>query len=673
MIYDVLVIVAAISTLILTPNNVSHALSPANFGSGPQCSHPALSSGVSHRQSHSLRAVAENTLTAETYPEADETDIPTSNNVAPTMLTVVAGSGARITSVSGGVAVEQDFWENNFDQDDPSKSFVDTFPTPDNTKVGVSSGQEENVVVDYEPFPGELFYGEGIHVNDIPIVTEIKNGSENSKETDSISDELDDSETQSAEDSSSERDSTNNDESEDSAIRSTMAKAALLRRAGIAGTGIKSSRSNGRSSRAKTHVNKSRRGSVRNQGAGAMGRVLSTVRTAAAAAAEQKKSLGKSEGNTSSGETINNALMAKPPSLKWKNAIHSAVVDMMKNQDAFIQQQSVDVTPYMESTNSPPPGTSSMGLLGEVVQDKLPAIPPLPGKFLVRTNGDLRDNKPQIIIRSSIPHSSDDTHIADLRLSVFSRFDEEQQRNFRSRSVEVLNVRRRRGAVVIVAELPKEEGSLKEDEERPYLNEMQARVAKGHKYGEINGRQSASVASNMPSSPSLIVTTIRGARITSVTSGIVATGSDRGSLIGSVECSHQEFRGTMLGNSRPKGSLLYVTEVAVRTDARRCGAGAMLMRGVDKIAAIRNVETIYLHVDMTNRAACAMYEKCGYRYLDKRDPIYAQFTASLNLHDGAMHGRKHYFLCKNRTGRTTWFEDDDLFSEMRKGSLGMLG
>jgi ribosomal protein S18 acetylase RimI-like enzyme len=104
---------------------------------------------------------------------------------------------------------------------------------------------------------------------------------------------------------------------------------------------------------------------------------------------------------------------------------------------------------------------------------------------------------------------------------------------------------------------------------------------------------------------------------------------------------------------------MYVTEVAVRANARRCGAGAMLMRGVDEVAALRNVESVYLHVDVTNLAACAMYEKCGYRHLDKRMPIYAQFTASLNLHDLATHGRKHYLMCKDLIERTTWLEDDE--------------
>jgi ribosomal protein S18 acetylase RimI-like enzyme len=139
----------------------------------------------------------------------------------------------------------------------------------------------------------------------------------------------------------------------------------------------------------------------------------------------------------------------------------------------------------------------------------------------------------------------------------------------------------------------------------------------------------------------------------------IATTIGDGIIIGSVECSHQEFKGTILGNLRPTGSLMYVTEVAVRSNARRCGAGAMLMKGVDKVANLRNVETIYLHVDVTNRVACSMYEKCGYHYLDKRLPMYAQFTASLNLHDGATHGRSHFLMCKNLVDRTTWLDDDE--------------
>jgi ribosomal protein S18 acetylase RimI-like enzyme len=106
---------------------------------------------------------------------------------------------------------------------------------------------------------------------------------------------------------------------------------------------------------------------------------------------------------------------------------------------------------------------------------------------------------------------------------------------------------------------------------------------------------------------------------------------------------------------------MYVTEVAVRADARRCGAGALLMRGVDEVAALRNIESVYLHVDVTNHAACAMYEKCGYHYLDMREPIYAQFTASLNLHDGATQGRKHHLMSRNFVESLTWLHDNDSF------------
>jgi len=505
--------------------------------------------------------------------------------------------------------------------------------------------------------------------------------------------------------------SMDNGENTDDSIRSTMAKSALLHRAGLVASGNKSSRSKGRSSRAKTHVVKNRRGSGSGGRAGAMGRVLGTVRTAAAAAATERK---KNKSQSTEGESGKDNLTAsssqslftakrknRPLASKLKNSIQSTVVGMLKKQDLAIQEESVHEslnTNKFQGGNLIPqvvPSTS-MGLLGEPVptqvvvdQQLIPQIPPLPGMFLVGTNGDIPAKRP-INIRTSIPHSSDDTHIANLRLSVFSRFDEQQQRVFRSRSVEVLNVRRRRGAVVLVAETPKKENEVGREEQ--YLNEMHARIAGGHQYG--NAPTNDYAEAHVSSSPSLTIRPGQGARITSVSPGVIVDSTplpsltvrpgkgarvtsvspgvavDNSSIIGSIECSHQEFRGTMLGNCRPKGSLMYVTEVAVKTDARRSGAGAMLMRGVDEVARIRNVETIYLHVDVTNQAACNMYEKCGYHYLDKREVLYAQFTASLNLHDGAMHGRKHYLMCKNVCEKTTWLDDDiDIFADSREGEL----
>jgi ribosomal protein S18 acetylase RimI-like enzyme len=417
----------------------------------------------------------------------------------------------------------------------------------------------------------------------------------------------------------------------------------VIRRVGIAGTTKRSSKS------------KSKRGGT-DQSVGVMTKVLGTVRLAALAAASVNKDVqcvrNNAGGNASS--ISDDALTAEKSTHKWKNVIQATVGGMLRSQDAFIQQQNVNVASFTESTKtSPPPGTASMGILGEVVQEPFPDIPPFPGAVLVGTPQN------SVTVRSSIPHSSDDTHIANLRLSVFSRFDKEQQRIFRNRSVEVLNIRRRRGAVVLVAEELLDGNRW----DRPYLNEMHSRIEKGCEFGAKNDHLFTDHSIHNTPSQLLTVRPGRGVTVTSVSSGVTVDTSTPNikerSVIGSVECSHQEFRGTMLGNARPKGSLMYVTEVAVRTDARRCGAGVMLMRGVDKVAVLRDVESIYLHVDVTNRAACAMYEKCGYHYLDKREPIYAQFTASLNLHDGAHQGRTHYLMCKNIIERTTWIDDDD--------------
>ena len=406
---------------------------------------------------------------------------------------------------------------------------------------------------------------------------------------------------------------------DNSSIRATLARTVKLHRAGITG----------RSSLAKTHVERRRVGGEK--GVGAVSWVLGKMRMTAGASIVTRQN---------------------DDSHKWKDAIQSTVSDMLNSQDTLIQQQ-IDVLP--------PPGTKSIGVLGEIIQDPLPDIIPRPGTYLVGAGS--RDES-RLTVRSSIPHTSDDTHIANLRLSVFSQFDKEQQRIFRNRSLEVLNIRRRKGAVVLVAE---EETQTVNTRDPHYLNEMQARIEKGLDYGARQSNQFIAESCLDSISPTLTVRPGRDATVTSVSSGVavvddtkfIATTIGDGIIIGSVECSHQEFKGTMLGNLRPTGSLMYVTEVAVRSNARRCGVGAMLMKGVDKVANLRNVETIYLHVDVTNRVACSMYEKCGYHYLDKRLPMYAQFTASLNLHDGATHGRSHFLMCKNLVDRTTWLDDDE--------------
>ena len=71
-------------------------------------------------------------------------------------------------------------------------------------------------------------------------------------------------------------------------------------------------------------------------------------------------------------------------------------------------------------------------------------------------------------------------------------------------------------------------------------------------------------------------------------------------------------------------------------------------KGVDELATrYRNVESLYLHVDVKNQAALNLYHKYGYCRVDQADEMYREFTTSLNLHDGATRGRNHYLLVKH--------------------------
>jgi len=328
-----------------------------------------------------------------------------------------------------------------------------------------------------------------------------------------------------------------------------------------------------------------------NKCVGAVGKVMSSIRTVAAARATQRIT-AISEQKSQNSNKENNI------SSDWKTNIQSVVSDMLEEDETRQQSETYG--------NNPP-------------------------ELLPHSNTVLFVNSPskssnvldcKIAIRSSVPHSSDDKYIANLRLSVFSNFDEERQNIFRSRSIEVLNKRRRRGAIALIAEMSDADFWRVRSQ-----NDLNARIASGHRYN----------------------------------TKIEYKGSWENKIVGSVECSQHEFDRTILGNSRPKNSLLYVTEVAVCPEARRCGIGTMLMQGAEEVAALRKIESIYLHVDVTNVAAIAMYEEAGYYKLDKRRPIYAQFTASLLLHDGALMGRCHYLMCKHLTEHTTWVDNDGFF------------
>ena len=264
------------------------------------------------------------------------------------------------------------------------------------------------------------------------------------------------------------------------------------------------------------------------------------------------------------------------------------------------------------------PVIPQMGILGLVDEAAMAMSHPLlqnpePGTLLIKPV--IEESKPickeSLIVR--VATMLDDTDIASLRLSVFSDFSPEMRKQFCSRSRQVLSNRRLRGATCLVATTP----------------------AQKRKDGRTD------------------------------------------IVLGSIECSVHELYGTLLGRRRTENSVLYITEVAVNPLYRRCGIGSQLLKvryrsscqrvrlpisltlplkGVDELAIKhRNVESLYLHVDVKNEVALSLYQKSGYSRVDQADEMYREFTRTLNLHDGATRGRTHYLLVKHlRTA--TWLE-----------------
>lgn len=200
----------------------------------------------------------------------------------------------------------------------------------------------------------------------------------------------------------------------------------------------------------------------------------------------------------------------------------------------------------------------------------------------------------QRLVRVATPR--DDIVIANLRMSVFSGFNNEMRKKFCLKSCQVLHSRRLRGATCLVA------------------------TCRSPTNSQNNG-------------------------------------DTKEIVLGSAECSTHEFINTELGTCRPGASVMYVTEFAVHPQVRGTGAGTLLLQGIDELAKERNVETLYLHVDVTNEIACHMYQKAGYIIAGKNkanNRMYQEFTTSLNLQDGATKGRKHYLMYKHIVNHPTW-------------------
>ena len=93
-------------------------------------------------------------------------------------------------------------------------------------------------------------------------------------------------------------------------------------------------------------------------------------------------------------------------------------------------------------------------------------------------------------------------------------------------------------------------------------------------------------------------------------------------------------------------------------------------QAIDEFAAIRGVETIYLHVDVSNFGALLLYKRAGYKKVKMDDQAYFEFTKSLNLHDGATKGRNHFLLEKDLCDEPTWLPMDTPTVSVHTGTLG---
>jgi ribosomal protein S18 acetylase RimI-like enzyme len=86
---------------------------------------------------------------------------------------------------------------------------------------------------------------------------------------------------------------------------------------------------------------------------------------------------------------------------------------------------------------------------------------------------------------------------------------------------------------------------------------------------------------------------------------------DLPNIIGTVEFSSKDFRGTAMESIGSKKKL-YIMDLAVRVDVRRCGLATLLLEEIEKYCKENDYREIYLHVEVDNISARLMYEKNGF-------------------------------------------------------------
>mmetsp|Transcript_23341 Transcript_23341/g.57436 ORF Transcript_23341/g.57436 Transcript_23341/m.57436 type:complete len:568 (-) Transcript_23341:2040-3743(-) len=346
-------------------------------------------------------------------------------------------------------------------------------------------------------------------------------------------------------------------------------------------------------------------------GAGTMSRLTDAIRHGGSASKGKKK---EDDENDKLSARLTQAAMIQNTVSRLTEAVRrsSNASKAKKKQDDETEKLSARLTQSAIHSAVGDMLTSeqpNIGVLGEasVPQLDLTKIQttPPPGTILVDSPKNSRW-KASDRVSVRVATQGDDLDIANLRLSVFSNFSPDMRQSFCSRSCHVLAMRRNQGATCIVATVPR--------------------------YGSIMS-------------------------------------NEKGIVLGTAECSIHEFFGTRLGSRRKQNSILYITEVAVSPTARRKGIGAKMMQSIDELAKIRGVETLYLHVEVTNTQALNLYEKAGFKRLTNDDRMYSEFTRSLGLHDGAMKGRCHYLMYKD-VQHPTWVSND-MYGVSQRGTLGI--
>jgi len=183
--------------------------------------------------------------------------------------------------------------------------------------------------------------------------------------------------------------------------------------------------------------------------------------------------------------------------------------------------------------------------------------------------------------------------IAELRLSVFSLFNQQLRERFICRSLELMSERKQLGSVCMV---------------------VSSCQAKHSVFGPGDWDCYSVKEAQTPS------------------------------IVGSVECSFHEFcRDDVACELHSQKTRLYVTELAVHAEFRRMGIGKLLLRSVDAWAQSNGFSEIYLHVNDLNEAAVCLYQKEGFSQTSCSHC--SSFTNSLGL-GSKKYGQRHTLMKK---------------------------